>query len=103
LGVGRFVLAGQRFKDPVSSFKNRRNIKLISCAGFLSAGDGFKNHPAHIKMRHAIFLDRLKDLKMCRTIFKKRGGQFPGAAGPAGGCLRALAEGISGACRIWRI
>ena len=37
------------FKDPVSSFKNRRNIKLISCAGFLSAGDGFKNHPAHIK------------------------------------------------------
>jgi len=37
------------FKDPVFSFKNRRHMKLISCAGFLPAGDGLKNHPAHIK------------------------------------------------------
>jgi hypothetical protein len=47
-------------------------------------------------MRHAIFLDRLKDLKMCRTIFKKRGG-FPWALqARQGAVFRALAEGISG-------
>ncbi|MBL8436544.1 MAG: hypothetical protein JNL99_16615 [Zoogloea sp.] len=79
------------FKDQVFSFKNRRHIKLISCAGFLPAGDGFKNHPAHKKMRHAIFLNRFKDLKMCLTIFKKRDGQFLGRSRPG-------RELFSGAC-----
>ena len=49
-------------------------------------------------MRHAIFLDRLKDLKMCRTIFKKRGGQFLGRCRPG----RELSSGASGLRRAFQ-